>query len=80
MVSEPEGAHVVLDGYATGLITPATFVVSEGRHIVHLEMSGYADWIEAMTYCGEWAKLHATLSPLVESDDTAPATSSDPTS
>ncbi|MFH1236462.1 MAG: PEGA domain-containing protein [Parcubacteria group bacterium] len=79
--STPEGAQVFLDGHATGLITPATFVVSEGRHVVHLEMSGYADWTEVMTYCGEWAQLHARLLPLVGSDDaTAWVISLDPTS
>ncbi len=41
--SEPQGAKIKVDDRETGMKTPATVTILEGRHILSLNLSGYSE-------------------------------------
>ena len=41
--SEPQGAKIKVDNQETGMKTPATLTILEGRHILSLNLAGYSE-------------------------------------
>ncbi|MBK9303360.1 MAG: PEGA domain-containing protein [bacterium] len=62
--SDPAGAAILLDGAETGHVTPHTFDVVAGDHLVELRLAGYTDPLETREVSvlpGETASIEATL-------------------
>ncbi len=63
--SDPEGAHVEIDGRDTGKRTPARIdgLALDAEHDVRVFLDGYQDWTTKATALPEERALHAMLVP-----------------
>ncbi|HXE92024.1 MAG TPA: serine/threonine-protein kinase [Terriglobales bacterium] len=60
--SDPAGAAILLDGTATGKVTPAQLIVAKGSHTVTVRKQGYHDASETMQLSpGQSAQFAPTL-------------------
>ncbi|HSA93893.1 MAG TPA: serine/threonine-protein kinase [Terriglobales bacterium] len=61
--SDPAGAAILLDGKATGKVTPAQLIVAKGSHAITVRKQGYRDASETMQLSpGQSAQFAPTLS------------------
>lgn len=64
VTSSPEGAAIVADGQATGLMTPAELTVAPGEHTVTLTLDGHESISETIVIAsGETSEWAPTLTP-----------------